>query len=388
MNVVFVCTSHLNCNSGIHTFNLANELTALGHNCLACVPDGAEQTKALGAARFNTLTFAEFERTQSAFDNGRGPDLIHAWTPREVVRIASEHIAARFGCSYVVHLEDNEEHLTSAMIGRPINELSRLDAPILDNLIPNHLSHPLRARAFMAGAAGVSALLDSLLEFKPSALPGCVFWPAADQSLDWSMPPDAAFRESVGIRPDEYVVAYTGNVHPANRGEVASLYLAIALLNRKGLKVRLLRTGQDHTPLFDEQGTGQIAPSVIELGFISRADVPRVLSIADALVQPGKSDPFNDYRFPSKLPEFFASGKPVVLPNSNLAHHLEDGHNCRILKTGNACEIAHVLEELLPNLGLRQSLGRAGKTFANNNFNWTASARRVSAFYKSLGDAT
>jgi hypothetical protein len=47
-----------------------------------------------------------------------------------------------------------------------------------------------------------------------------------------------------------------------------------------------------------------------------------LLALADLLVQPGKPDAFNDYRFPSKLPEFLSVGRPVILPDTNIAKHM------------------------------------------------------------------
>ena len=382
MNILFVCGAHLNCNSGIHTFNLANELVALGHSCAVAVPDGLEQTTALGIARFNTILAHDVDAAGRSFPDHGTPDLLHAWTPRERVRAATEAFASRWNCDYVVHLEDNEEHITEASLGRRQAELRRLPPEELDRLIPAHLSHPLYYKEFLSGSVGVSALLDTLLDFKPSGLPGCVFWPGADQDLPWDMPADDSLRVKLGIRPDEYVVAYTGNVHPANRKEVGSLYLAIALLNRRKTSVRLVRTGIDHTPLFDAEGQRHVSPHVIELGFIPRIEIPRVLSIADALVQPGRPDAFNDYRFPSKLPEFFSSGRLVILPKANLGKYVEDNVNCRLTCDGDAAEIARILEEVLPDEALRRRIGRGAKAFADHHFNWQASAHKVSEFYR------
>ena len=57
---------------------------------------------------------------------------------------------------------------------------------------------------------------------------------------------------------------------------------------------------------------------------LPREDVRAVLASTDILVQPGRADSFNDYRFPSKLPEFFASRKPVILPRTNLGLAVRD----------------------------------------------------------------
>ena len=49
------------------------------------------------------------------FDGNFEPErtVLVCWTPREIVRRAVAPIAARYGIPYVVHLEDNEEHLGS-----------------------------------------------------------------------------------------------------------------------------------------------------------------------------------------------------------------------------------------------------------------------------------
>ena len=75
-----------------------------------------------------------------------------------------------------------------------------------------------------------------------------------------------------------------------------------------------------------------------------RSEVPRYMRLADVLVQPGRSNGFNDYRLPSKLPEFLATGRPVVLPATNLGRFLEDGEECILLRRGDALEIAAVIE--------------------------------------------
>ena len=48
------------------------------------------------------------------------------------------------------------------------------------------------------------------------------------------------------------------------------------------------------------------------------ARLPALLRLADVLVQPGESNRFNTHRLPSKLPEFLASGRPVIMPRANL----------------------------------------------------------------------
>ncbi len=70
----------------------------------------------------------------------------------------------------------------------------------------------------------------------------------------------------------------------------------MAVLNREGKKAVLVRTGQDMCNFLgtEEKWARQYS---IELGHIPRSLIPEVLSLAKVLIQPGRPDAFNNYRF-------------------------------------------------------------------------------------------
>jgi glycosyltransferase involved in cell wall biosynthesis len=379
MKVMFINHYHLDCNSGIHIFNLANHLTRLGVECSVCVPDHKETVKVLGMSFFNVVNFEEERRN----NENKSVDIIHAWTPREVVRLMTEELAGIYQCPYVVHLEDNEEVILAASIGHTFSKLSRLPRKSLDILIPPQLSHPIRYKEFLGKARGISIIMDSLSEFCPPDTPSEVIWAGYEDEIDWALPPDTKLRQQLGIGLDERVVVYTGNVHSVNRQEVFSLYLAIGLLNRRGIRTRIVRTGNDFVPLFDES-LEVLKDYCVNLGHVRRSELPAILSLADVLVQPGKIDQFNNYRFPSKLPEYLATGKPLLLPATNIGRYLKDGEECILLRQGHALEITQKLEMLFQNDDLRQKIGAAGRLFAEQNLKWAYSATKLHEFYKRL----
>jgi hypothetical protein len=45
-------------------------------------------------------------------------DIIHAWTPRECVRLITEEFSKIYQCPYIVQLEDNECICWEANLGR------------------------------------------------------------------------------------------------------------------------------------------------------------------------------------------------------------------------------------------------------------------------------
>src|SRR5205814_5448765 len=184
--------------------------------------------------------------------------------------------------------------------------------------------------------------VDRLLELQPDGLPTEVVWPAFEPELFTGEPPEPDLRRRLGIADGEAVLVYAGNAHRSNAAELRSLYLAVAALNRAGRRVKLVRLGRDYVR-FVESELKSIERHVVRVPLQPRSEVPRYLRLADVLVQPGRADGFNDYRLPSKLPEFFATGRPVVLPATNLGRVAADGEECLLLRRGDALEIAQVV---------------------------------------------
>lgn len=375
MNVAFVNYHDFTSNSAVHIFNLANELAGLGCACAVCVPNGVGTIRTLGTPLFESIDFRTARRGGLRFPDGNPPDLVHAWTPRELVRAATERLVARYGCPYVVHLEDNEDVIAAHHLGVPVERL-RTGSP----RIPRNFSHPRRSQSFLSEAAGVSVIIDRLLELVPADTPAEVIWPAFEPALFDPAPPDRALRAELGIPDGCSVVVYTGNAHAANADEMRSLYLAVAAVNRVR-PLRLVRLGRD---FYDFLGSDRssIERHVVHVELQPRARVGDYVRLADVLVQPGRSDPFNDYRFPSKLPEFLATGRPVVLPHSNIGRHLRDEEECILLRRGDALEVAAAVERLLADPELRELVGRGGRAFAKANFSWRRSAEKLERFYE------
>ncbi len=387
MNVAFVNYHDFSSNSAIHISRLADELVRAGDGCIVVVPGNTATIDLVGGHSFQALDFHAAKEGGLRFADGGPPALVHAWTPREAVRELTEELAARYRCPYFVHLEDNEDVVTANSIGVTVAQLRGASNGEFDGSISPTLSHPRRMRRFLAGAAGLTVIVDRLLEFRPDGVPAEVIWPAFEPSLFTPDPADPELRASLGIEDGEAVLVYPGNAHTSNAAEMRSLYLAVAAVNRAGRPLRLVRLGRDFVR-FVEPELGPVNEHVIRVPLQPRREVGRHMRLADVLVQPGRADEFNDYRFPSKLTEFLATGRPVVLPPANIGRFLEDGTECVLLRRGDALEIAEVVERLLADDGLRARLGEGARAFAERSFSWETSAEKLRRFYeRALGAA-
>jgi glycosyltransferase involved in cell wall biosynthesis len=382
MNIVFVLYQSLACNSASHVDGLARELSALGHDCLVALPEHLDDADRFAPLPYRIATYRQILDAPLVFVDGRGPDVVHTWTPREIVRKFHDRLAESYSFRTVIHLEDNEEHIARVALGE-----DRWRAACGDRLpfaYPDHLTSPVQAPGFFARASGVTLLIDRLAECMPVERPHRVFWPAVDQAVFHPRPRNDAMRAVHGIAPNEIVLCYHGNMHQANRAEIRSLYLAVALLNRQGFPARLVRMGTDHVA-HEPEYRRWAAEFSIDLGYvIDRRHLVDVLAMADVFVQPGTADAFNDYRFPSKLPEFFSLGRPVVLPKSNIGlitRHLE---HAWVLEEANGQNICDAVRRICSDRGLWRTLSDGACAFAEQNFSWSRSAAEVASLYDAI----
>ena len=253
----------------------------------------------------------------------------------------------------MVHLEDNEEALVGAYLRLPPRVVRALPQRLLAALLPERLSVPELSRDFLRSADGVTVVVDALA---PGGIPSCRLWPFVDLDAFSPARTDGGWRARLGIEASETVLCYPGNVHPANKGEVRELYLGVARAAALGVRVRLLRTGKDHCG-FLRPWERRCRDHVVELGFLEASQIPSLLAAADILVQPGAAGAFNDYRFPCKIPEFLASGKPTALPATNVGLLLKDGEEALLLARGDREEIGRAIATLAGDADLRARVG-------------------------------
>ncbi|MDR1686774.1 MAG: glycosyltransferase family 4 protein [Desulfovibrio sp.] len=386
MKIIFVSYYALDNNSGMHIFHLANELAALGAECAAYAPGRPDAAKMHGEPLFRVYgSELPPHRLARLLSRNREDCIVHLWTPRERPRRMAEPLAAALGAPLVVHMEDNEEDIYNAHLALrtdvdPADEAAWLPGGQLDGW-----SHPVRYKEVLARAAGYTCIIDSLLDFKPAHVPGHVIRPSCEDEV-FDMPPHSLPEEKVrlGIAPESPVIFYPGSMHLSNYEEIYNLYAAVCRLRQAGLPVRIIKHGHycmDLSALLGSQGLGDC---LVDLTNTAKPSyIPRIMRAADYLVQPGVDNAFNHYRFPCKLPLFLASGRPVILPESNLGRLLTHGKNCLLLEgvPDPADEICALLLLLIRNPRLASAIGAAGREFAREYFSWRKTAGSLFGFY-------
>lgn len=368
LRIIFIAPGHLNGNNGLHIYNVARRWHQRGAATVILAHGDIERDAVANGGRFGELYSLSQPLTLS--DTPNRLTVIHAWTPRQCVRLPTIALAAASRWPYMVHLEDNEyELLRRHLVAQGLTQPPSPDWFNQDT--GTAYTDPAQMVPFLSNAAGVSIITERLSEHVPNGIPTAVTYAGFDESLNWSGLPDPLFRSSLGVRNDEAMVVYAGSVVPAHLEDFKALVHAVESLRRAGRRVRLVQTGRC-SALFN---------GVVHGGFLSRQDVARTMRSADVLVQPGGSDAFNDFRFPAKVPEFFATGRPTVLPATNIGHSLQDRDQCVLLHRGDALEIADAISYLLDDPARASAIGARGRKFALDVLSWSACADRLEPLY-------
>ena len=376
--VVFVSYGTFDCNSAGHIAGFARELTGAGLSVAVCGRDPVEKAYAFGPPAFEFFSLKDLVADPAAvvgFDGNldAASTVLIGWTPRKAVRRALARAASRTGASYVLHFEDNEDHLA---------ELRAADAS--EDALQEDRAERQR---LLAGASGATVIEPRLIETLPEGLPNLVLEPGVDlEVLAAPLPPHrrASLLQAVGAPAGAKVIVYPGNIHRANAGEMRELYRAMRLLRQGGRDVVLIKTGKDDVAAFDTLDFEPAEAGIVEAGLVERPFLVDLIKCADLFVQPGAPGPFNDYRLPSKLPEFMAVGRPIVLPRTNVGLRLRDGDDALLLDTGSAEEILAKVAMILDDEALASRLARNAQAFARKTYVWSRQGEKLLGFLQEL----
>jgi glycosyltransferase involved in cell wall biosynthesis/uncharacterized UPF0146 family protein len=356
----------------------------MGFEVSLCANGDKDVVGSVGDPSFECLEYDDLPGKLDALEREPGETIVHAWTPRELVRHATVSAAGRLGAPYIVHLEDNEEHLVAEMIGVELSALKAMPVGEQDRIVGLDRAHPAHYPDFMRAAAGVTVITEELNEFNFGDRPHHLTRPGVDTDRFAPQVEPRPTRSELGLRPEDFVLVYHGIMHHANQREIFSLYLAVRLLQRRGYAVKLVRVGETYVHGIDFTSFAAMSDAAIETGGVPWSRIPGYLALADAFVQPGAPDDFNRYRLPSKIPEFLAMGRPVVLPDCNIAADLTHGENALLLADGRAVEIADQLEPVLKDPALADRLGRGARRFAIEHLSWSENGNRLAGFYRNI----
>ncbi len=171
---------------------------------------------------------------------------------------------------------------------------------------------------------------------------------------------------------------------------IAYLIEAVALLRRRGRRVRLLLVGDGEERANLEAAaaaTGLAAGNgVIFTGRVPHAEVERYYRTIDVFVVPRTSDRVSQLVTPLKPYEAMAMAKALVVSDVGaLLEIVEEGVTGRSFRAEDAASLANVVETLVADPPTRQRLGAAAREWVVANRTWAQNGLRYVELYQRLG---
>jgi len=128
-----------------------------------------------------------------------------------------------------------------------------------------------------------------------------------------------------------------------------------------------------------------IAEKVVFTGFVHRNEIPGFLKQSTLLVLARPDNIQARGGFPTKLGEYLAAGKPVlVTATSDIPLYIKHGANGYLAQPGSATDFAEKMKIILSDYETAAKVGEEGKKLTASVFNHTFQAHRILSFIESL----
>ena len=244
MNILFVLYGDFTSNSANPLVLYAREFHARGHSCAVAVPARLETVSWHENHPFRPVLYSDaIADPDSVFPDGRPADVIHACTPREVVRQFVMPYLAKRPTPLVFFLEDNEFWISTRGMGLDELKVFRLSDREIADRLPVALAHPFYFESLIGLADAVAVIQDKLGSVVPPWVPHETVLIGIDVDFFSPRPPDTSLRTKYGIANNEKVIVYHGGLNGFTAPGIETLCRAVGLINQQGYPCRLLRSG-------------------------------------------------------------------------------------------------------------------------------------------------
>lgn len=186
--------------------------------------------------------------------------------------------------------------------------------------------------------------------------------------------------EKLNIYHEYFLYAgYLGN----NKDGVDIMIKAFAIVSKKYPQYKLYILGysddkKDFEKLHNLVAINNLNDNVVFTGKIHRDEIPKYFCHAKGLLLARPNNIQAQAGFPTKLGEYLATGKPVVVTNvGEIPIYLKDNVNAYIAESDNINSFAQKVIELIENPQKSQKIGVMGKKLTENEFNYKVQANKI-----------
>lgn len=185
----------------------------------------------------------------------------------------------------------------------------------------------------------------------------------------------ACARQAMGIAGSGPVVGFSGGTYP---GDAEFMAEAFNHLRRALPDAKLLLAGNFNRPI----ETMVDSPSaIVRTGVLPAPQMLRYLATCDVCWLPLRDTGANRGRWPMKLNDYMAAGRPVVATDVGDLRDVIGQHSLGVVTQADPQTFADATVELLRDESRRRRLGQAARQAAEGPFSWDKLGQDLEAFY-------
>lgn len=318
------------------------------------------------------------------------PNIVHTFC-NQYVSYIGVLIKQATGAKLIIHYEDNHEAIFFNKIGffKAIKLL--LSGVFFFDIWPGYnLLLERRIRKYVDGYDVLTSSLERMLKEKYIKKPVVKIYPPVD--LDFINPDidGTKLRKELKLE-DSFLLVHTGTVYCHWMNGYDKFFNSIAIVRKDIPHIKLVFTGRkvgNQNALFDLINRYNLNDIYFDLGYIkNHSEIPFYLAMSDILFEPQSLHIFDEYRLPSKLHNYMASGKPIITFNNGFARELSDNEVIKInFNNESAEDICQKIINLYYNPDLRKSLGHNARKKAVQLFDIDKNTDRLIDFYHQVLD--
>ena len=190
--------------------------------------------------------------------------------------------------------------------------------------------------------------------------------------LDKIIPkPKEEVRRAYGLPLDKKIIAYTAGTHY----DIDLFLRTIYLIQKNRKDVLLVTTGA----MFGNKLKGEVfdPDRIFEFGFLPYERYAALLPAVDVFLFPFANKTINKARWPNKIGDYMASGRPIVSNRTGDIVKLFKDHNIGLLASEAPEDFAAKTLELLDNQKLSSEIGMRARQTAERYYDWRLLSKKL-----------
>jgi glycosyltransferase involved in cell wall biosynthesis len=187
-------------------------------------------------------------------------------------------------------------------------------------------------------------------------------------------------RDALGIGRELHVVTFLGT----GQFDLDFAMNAFANVSRELPDARFLVVGRKTQQLEHLVNNLSLSDKVILTGWCPQNDLISYLSCADVFVIPLRDNPVNHARWPGKIGEYMAIGRPIVCSRVGDVAELVDREQIGVVAGNDSVQFGTAILKLLKNRPLADRMGTRARRIAEQQFDVAVQGSQLERLYRVL----